>query len=74
MVTPAWICADGRAVFLSAMSNSHIHNARTYLLTGDGPHGPMLRPGCSGFTNAEWVVLFESELLMRSRRMGGAAR
>lgn len=71
MQTPAWICADGRAVVISAMSNLHIQNARTYLLTGNGPHGQMLRRGCSGFTNAEWVVLFEVELLVRSRRAHG---
>ncbi len=60
MQTPAWICADGRAVPISAMSNLHIQSARTYLLTGDGAQGPMLRPGCSGFTNAEWVYCLKS--------------
>jgi hypothetical protein len=73
MQTPAWICADGEAICLSAMSRAHILNARAYLLTGNGPHGPMLRQGCSGFTNAEWVLLFEVELWKRARRTGGLA-
>lgn len=67
MLTPKWECADGTTVRLGAMSTSHIVNARDYLLTGTGPYGPMLRPGCSGFSNAEWIQLFEVELLRRSR-------
>lgn len=67
MQTPAWICHDGTTVFLGSMSISHILNARMYLQTGDGPHGPMLRCTCSGFTNSEWVLLFEAELLKRAR-------
>lgn len=67
MLTPEWECADGTAVRLGSMSTSHILNARCYLLTGTGPYGPMLRPGCSGFTNREWIRLFDAELLRRSR-------
>lgn len=67
MLTPAWECHDGSTVCLSSMTTLHILNARVYLLTGNGPHGPMLRPGCSGFSNREWVWLFEAELLRRSR-------
>jgi len=67
MLTPDWECADGTTVRLGNMSTSHILNARVYLLTGTGPHGPMLRPGCSGFSNREWIWLFEAELLRRSR-------
>jgi len=73
MLTPDWECADGTAVSLSRMSSSHIHNARTYLLSGTGPHGPMLRTGCSGFTNSEWVKMFEVELLKRSRWANGSS-
>lgn len=67
MLTPEWECADGTTVRLGAMSTSHIVNAREYLLTGTGPYGPMLRPGCSGFSNCEWIRLFETELLRRAR-------
>lgn len=67
MLTPDWICADGTAISLGYMSTSHILNARTYLLDGTGPHGPMLRTGCSNFTNAEWIRLFEVEVLRRLR-------
>lgn len=67
MLTPDWICADGAAIRLGYMSIPHMLNARTYLLTGTGPHGPMLRAECSGFTNAEWVRLFETEVLRRLR-------
>lgn len=66
MLTPEWVCADGSAVRLGAMSTSHILNARDYLLTGAGPYGPMLRAGCSGFSNHEWIRLFEGELLRRA--------
>ncbi len=74
MKTPNWICNDGTAICLSAMSTSHIQDAWAYLRTGTGPYGPMLRWECSGFTNAEWLLLFETELLMRSRRMRSTAR
>ena len=67
MLTPAWECDDGTTVCLGSMSTPHILNARVYLLTGTGPHGPMLRLGCSGFSNREWIFLFEAELLRRSR-------
>lgn len=68
MMTPQWECADGTTVCLAQMSTSHILNARSYLLTGTGPYGPMLRSGCSGFSNSEWIQLFEVELLRRSRQ------
>lgn len=68
MLTPEWECADGTTVRLGAMCTSHIVNARKYLLTGTGPYGPMLRPGCSGFSNLEWIRLFDVELLRRFRQ------
>jgi len=67
MLTPVWECADGTTVRLGSMSTPHILNARVYLLTGTGPHGPMLRQGCAGFSNQEWIWLFEAELIRRSR-------
>ena len=69
MKTPEWICNDGSAICLSAMSTSHIQAAWAYLRTGPGPYGPMLSWECSGFTNAEGLFLFETELLRRSRRI-----
>lgn len=67
MLAPDWECADGTKVRLTLMSTEHITNAKYYLLRGAGPHGPMLRQGCSGFFNWEWILLFETELLRRSR-------
>lgn len=67
MRVPNWICNDGTAISLLQMSTAHILNARAYLLTGTGPYGPMLRTECSGFTNAEWIRLFEVEILRRLR-------
>ena len=67
MRVPNWICDDGTAIALVQMSTAHILSARTYLLSGTGPYGPMLRTECSGFTNAEWVRLFEAEILRRLR-------
>ncbi len=67
MLAPEWICDDGTAISLVRMSTAHILNARAYLLTGTGPYGSMLRTECSGFTNAQWVRLFEAEILRRLR-------
>jgi hypothetical protein len=67
VLAPNWICDDGTAISLIRMSTAHILNARAYLLSGTGPHGPMLRNECSGFTNAQWVRLFEAEILRRLR-------
>lgn len=67
MLAPNWICDDGTAISLMSMSTAHILNARAYLLTGTGPYGSMLRTECSGFNNAEWIRLFEAEILRRLR-------
>lgn len=66
MLTPEWGCNDGSTVQLKAMSTSHILNALAYLLLGTGPEGPMLRPGCSGFSSRKWIYLFETELRRRA--------
>lgn len=66
MQTPLWICADGTLVRLSEMSIEHIENVLRYLHVGDGEHGRMLRTGCSGFTNSEWLQLLEAELFRRA--------
>lgn len=65
MLTPLWIRANGKPVRLGQMSTAHILNVLRYLRTGDGEYGPMVRPGCSGFTNAEWMQLLEAELRYR---------
>lgn len=67
MKTPDWIKADGSAIPLGAMSTDHIIAAKNYIIVGTGRHGRMLRNGCSGFTNAEWIRLFNAELTRRSR-------
>lgn len=66
MQTPLWIRADGTPIRLSGMSTEHVRNALRYVHLGNGNHGPLLRSGCSGFTNAEWLLLFAAELLRRS--------
>ena len=66
MLTPEWVCNDGLPVRLGVMSTPHIVNAMAYLLLGTGPEGPMLRPGCSGYSNREWILLFETELRRRT--------
>jgi hypothetical protein len=70
METPLWICSDSTAVRLSEMSTAHVRNALLYLQAGTGEYGPMLRPGCSGFTNSEWLRLFEAELRRRTLLSG----
>ena len=67
MRTPDWVTARGELVPLQHMADQHIKNVMQYIATGDGEHGPMLRDGCSGFSNAEWLRLCASELLRRSR-------
>jgi hypothetical protein len=52
------------------MSTDHVRNALRYVHQGDGEHGPMLRLGCSGFTNGEWLRLFEAELRRRTLQAG----
>ena len=67
MQAPFWICADGTPVRLSEMSNEHVRAVLRYLHAGDGDKGPMLRPGCSGFTNGEWLLLLAAELRRRAK-------
>lgn len=67
MRTPDWIDAYGRLIQLSAMTSNHIRNVR-YIVRRDGALGPLLRGGCSGFTNHEWVQLMGAELTRRARQ------
>lgn len=69
METPEWIRADGTLIRLSEMSTEHVMNVQRYLREGTGEFGPMVRPGCSGFTNSEWLLLLGAELLRRRQRM-----
>jgi hypothetical protein len=68
MKTPDWICADGTHVNLNAMSSQHVRNVVDYIVRGTGDLGDLSRPGCSGFTNDEWLLLCQSELTLRARR------
>lgn len=68
MKTPLWICNDASEIAISQMSDEHIVNVLRYLRDGDGDRGPMVRPGCSGFSNAEWIQLLTSELRRRARQ------
>jgi hypothetical protein len=54
-------------VRLSNMSTEHVRAVLRYLHAGDGDKGPMLRPGCDGFANSEWMLLLETELRQRSK-------
>lgn len=67
MRTPFWTNAFGTPIRLSEMSSDHIRNAWRYVQRGDGEYGPLLRSGCGGFSNAEWLLLFAAELRRRSR-------
>lgn len=67
MQTPDWIDGYGRPIPLATMSSSHIRNAMRYIQAGNGHLGPLLRPGCSGFTNGEWILLMATELMRRAR-------
>lgn len=67
MLTPKWVTSRGDEVPLALMSDAHIQAVIRYLSLGNGDLGPMLRSGCSGFTNEEWLMLCASELARRSR-------
>jgi hypothetical protein len=66
MRTPKWVTSRGEAIPLALMSDTHVRAVMRYLITGVGDRGPMLRTGCSGFSNSEWLLLCASELLRRS--------
>jgi hypothetical protein len=70
MRTPYWVTYNQDHIPLAQMTTPHIMNAMRYLVRGTGEYGPMIRGGCSGFTNAEWLLLFRAELLRRSRAGG----
>jgi hypothetical protein len=67
MHTPDWVTASGEHIPLANMTDDHVRNVMRYLVKGDGEFGPMVRPGCSGFTNDEWRRLCAVELTRRSR-------
>lgn len=67
MQTPLWICNDSTEIRLSAMTNEHIMNVIRYLRAGTGELGDMLRSGCDGFSNGEWLALLQAELQRRAR-------
>lgn len=68
MNTPDWVTASGEHISLASLSDDHIRNVMRYLEAGDGEFGAMLRPGCSGFSNAEWLRLCAVELKRRNQR------
>lgn len=68
MQTPTWICNDGTSIELGSMSTEHVLNVIQYLRAGIGDRGPMLRRGCSGFANGEWLLLLDAELRRRAAR------
>jgi len=67
MHTPHGSPRQARRYALTAMSEAHIRNVVVYLALRDGVHGPMTRPGCSGFTNPEWLRPCAAELTLRQR-------
>lgn len=67
MLTPEWVTASGEHISLAQMSDDHIRNVIAYLASGHGAYGPMLRPGCTGFANSEWLQLCAVELTKRHR-------
>jgi hypothetical protein len=67
MQTPLWIDAYGNPIRLSDMTTEHVRNAWRYVHRGNGKFGPLLRWGCSGFSNSQWLDLFAAELRRRAR-------
>lgn len=67
MQTPEWIDGYGRSISLATMSSPHIRNAIAYIQWGNGNLGPLVRTGCSGFTNGEWLLSMATELMRRAR-------
>jgi hypothetical protein len=68
--TPDWITARGIPIPLANMTSAHITAVMHYIRLGTGEYGPLLRTGCSGFTNSEWLALCGTELLKRARAGG----
>lgn len=64
-----WVPDRGPPIPLGLMSTAHVRNCIAFLLSGQ-----MVRPGCSGFTNAEWLMIFRCELVkrIRSEKLSGA--
>ena len=58
-----WITKTGQHVPLGSMETRHILNCLHMIR-----QGRLRRPSCSGFTNAEWVHIFATELTRRTRR------
>lgn len=56
------------------MSTEHVRAVLRYLHDGDGDgdRGPMLRSGCGGSTNREWMLLLGAELRRRAKAPEGA--
>lgn len=69
LLTPYWVTHEGLSIRLAFMSTDHIRAAMEYIKKGDGRHGPVLRRGCSGFTNCEWMLMMAAELARRARLM-----
>lgn len=67
MITPQWVTHTGKLIPLASMSDDHVRNVMRYLVQGDGEFGPMVRTGCSGFSNSEWLLLCAAELKRRQR-------
>lgn len=57
-----WVTNRREHVPLGAMSADHIVNCILFLRSGQ-----MVRPGCSGFSNREWELIFLTELKRRAR-------
>jgi hypothetical protein len=50
------------------METRHIHNCMGVIRRGYDAQGRRYaRAGCDGFSNGEWLLLFEAELKKRSR-------
>ena len=62
--------ALGTRIVATMVAIGDIRNAMHCIQVGNGRLGPLLRPGCSAFTNAEWLRLMAAELT-RLARAGG---
>jgi hypothetical protein len=60
-----WITKRREHIPVQAMERSHIESTLAMIKSGRMAAG---RTACNGFTNAQWVQIFEAELQRRNRQ------
>jgi hypothetical protein len=57
-----WTNARRENVLVGSMGSEHIRNCIRAIR-----RGRIRRSSCNGFTNAEWILIFQTELVRRNR-------